>query len=353
MNNVEKMKKDVKESRSLLDLWNGNALYGFGIIARKCGMGNISNVFHYTDIRGFINIMQNQELWASQIYFMNDRSEYHYGKKMFQMALTSLEEKSRDDLEKQLYRMTKNSLDKSFSEGFFPISSRDVFSLSFSRCEDSLEMWRGYGKQSGIAIGFDMKKISGVSSGAVLIKSEKYEYLLDKYHKETEKICPEGEQLFMLYNVLYDKNDKEQFIREMVNCGVDFLKRKQETMNQNALDMSVRFLSSMIFLSIPFFKHEGFKGEEECRFVECFEETIKKNNIHFRERNGIILPYIKYKIVDRNCRPLREMPVAKIVVGPGINQMKTMESVKYFLDKIGMENLVEKVQLSEIPYVSV
>ena len=37
--------------------------------------------------------------------------------------------------------------------------------------------------------------------------------------------------------------------------------------------------------------------------------------------------------MDRNCRPLRKMPIYKIVVGPGLNQEKTIESVKYFFRK--------------------
>lgn len=47
------------------------------------------------------------------------------------------------------------------------------------------------------------------------------------------------------------------------------------------------------------------------------------------------------------------MPIDKIVVGPGLNQEKTVESVKYFLEKSGMEDLVEKVKASKIPYVAV
>lgn len=89
----------------------------------------------------------------------------------------------------------------------------------------------------------------------------------------------------------------------------------------------------MIFLSSPLFKHEGFRREEECCFVEHLTGNIKK--VHYRERNGIILPYIKYKMVDRNGRPLCKMPIYKIVVGPGLNQEKTIESVKYFLEKNG------------------
>ena len=70
--------------------------------------------------------------------------------------------------------------------------------------------------------------------------------------------------------------------------------------------------------------------------------SIKKESVHYRERNGIILPYIKYKMVDRNCRSLHEMPIDKIVVGPGLNQEKTVESVKYFLEKVEWKGYLKK-----------
>ena len=122
------MKKEYNDiSMEMLDLYDGNAIFGFSKIAMKCGLGNTSNVYHYTDIGGFISIMQNRELWASHIYFMNDKSEYHHGKEMYQSTLEKLAENSTDELEKQLYLMVNNSLDNSISEGFFPVSIRILF----------------------------------------------------------------------------------------------------------------------------------------------------------------------------------------------------------------------------------
>ena len=54
----------------------------------KYGLIKPSDFYHYTDLNGFISIMQNQEFWASHISFMNDTSEYLHGKKMFQDELS-------------------------------------------------------------------------------------------------------------------------------------------------------------------------------------------------------------------------------------------------------------------------
>ena len=77
-------------------------------------LGTVKDVYHYTDMNGFISIMQNKELWLTHIRFMNDRKEYLEGREL----------------------------------------CKDVFSLSLSHSRDSLDMWRGYGQSSGIAIGY-------------------------------------------------------------------------------------------------------------------------------------------------------------------------------------------------------
>lgn len=57
-------------------------------------------------------------------------------------------------------------------------------------------------------------------------------------------------------------------------------------------------------------------------------------------------------MLDRNCCPIKEWPTKEIVVGPGLKQKDSVESVKYFLEKQGMNDLVEKVVTSDIPYIS-
>lgn len=100
--------------------------------------------------------------------------------------MNKLIECSTDEFEKQLFLKVSRSLNNSVSEGLFPISSKDVFSLSFSKAEDSLEMWRGYGKKSGIAISFERDKFLHDLPGMALIKNEQYEELL-KNMMETPK----------------------------------------------------------------------------------------------------------------------------------------------------------------------
>lgn len=317
----------------------------------KYGLIKPSDFYHYTDLNGFISIMQNQELWASHISFMNDTSEYLHGKKMFQDEL-SCRITNGTTQEKALLTEILKSLDNEYSCGFSSISSRDVFSLSFSYSRNSLELWRGYGKRSGIAIGFDFSDFGG---NIRLLPTEIYESLLAKC-KNPEYIVPDDhEMLFMPISVCYSDDEKKTLVNAIIDSVLQEYNRQIMNGSKIALIGALQSLSDLIFYFIPFFKHPGFIGENECRIISDSFHYISENpyKIHYRERGGVILPYIKLKILDCNCRPLKSFPIREIIVGPGLRQQKTIESVKYFLEKNGFNDLVSKVNASDIPYVEV
>lgn len=325
---------------------------GLLYLRNQFGMFRLSNVYHYTDISGFISIMQNRELWASHIAFMNDTSEYLHGKDLFQKQIEkTIPEVS--DVKKQVLKAALKSLNQEKSSWVFPTSSKDVFSISFSYNRDSLEMWRGYGKDSGIAIGFDFAKCHSLP-GMCLIREEMYEKLLKKYNNIPENVCPDYELLFFPISVLYEDNQKQEAVKQAIEIGIKCFESREKTAREIAELSASELLSDLMFNLIPLLKHRGFSGEAECRFVD---NSIKRGDdayrIHYRNRGGIILPYIKYKLMDLNCRPLKEMPICEIVVGPGLKQAKVVESVKYFLERNQMENLVDKVRASDIPYIDV
>lgn len=330
---------------------NGDPLSGISLLINQFNLISASDVYHYTDINGFISIMENQELWASHIAFMNDKSEYLHGKELFQRRIRG-KIPSVSGREGEFLRQVMRSLEDQMSDGFFTASARDVFSLSFSHASDSLEMWRGYGKHSGIAIGFCHARCSSFP-GMCLIRKEMYDKLLAEYGEKRNQARPKYEQGFIPWTVLYDDGRKKQLADSTIELGLNCFRNQGGDNRKREMALGVRFLLDMIFYLIPFFKHRGFSGEEECRIVEHFAKTDDGNehNIQFHERGGIVLPYIRYKMVDKYCRPLVQMPIHEIVVGPGVKQNKVIESVKYFLEKNRMGYLVQKVRASDIPYI--
>lgn len=205
-------------------------------------------------------------------------------------------------------------------------------------------MWRGYGKNSGICIGFDINKCNSLPGIALVLKEQ---YKKDTENKSLEEIAPKNERFFSAFNVIYDNKLKEALIADVLDIGLKFYKKN--VIKEQAL----QFMTDSLFFAFPFLKNNGFKNEKECRFIDNIpadSHLNKSSNIQYRERNGIILPYIKYQIVDRNCKPILKWPISEIIVGPCLRQNDLANSIKYFLLKQGYSELANKVVLSDIPY---
>ncbi len=148
-------------------------------------LSNSQDIYHYTDVSGFLSIITNQEFWLSHIQFMNDRREYIEGKEKCKKILVEMQNLYIGQ-EKKFLETVHTCLDDESSAGFFKRSSKDVFSLSFSKNRDSLDMWRGYGNSSGIAIGLDIEQCSNLP-GFAMVRKEQYYDELKKYDNNPEQ----------------------------------------------------------------------------------------------------------------------------------------------------------------------
>ena len=96
-------------------------------------------LYHYTSKEGFLGIIENKTLWASEILFMNDGKE----------ACIPLE------ILKELLEENKNEW-KDFLELYESVRGVETYVISFSEKKDDLNMWRAYGDNaSGICIEFN------------------------------------------------------------------------------------------------------------------------------------------------------------------------------------------------------
>src|SRR5258708_287861 len=46
-------------------------------------------LFHYTDAKGLLGIIQDKSIWASSVYYLNDASEVRYGSDLLVETLDS------------------------------------------------------------------------------------------------------------------------------------------------------------------------------------------------------------------------------------------------------------------------
>lgn len=114
---------------------------------------------HYTSATTALSILKNQEIWMRNTKCMNDFLEVRYGCRLF--------ENLKDNGESKKFEQLKEAFGKqgdAFEQGFFhAINEFDAWTnTTYIAClsehepdEDKygrLSMWRGYGRDSGVAL---------------------------------------------------------------------------------------------------------------------------------------------------------------------------------------------------------
>jgi Protein of unknown function (DUF2971) len=188
---------------------------------------SIPDLYHYTKGVNFNNIIQSQELWASQIGAMNDHSEVFYTKDLFLIQLSNIFD-GHPDVSQVITRA---------QSAYDDYVCKDTFSISFSKRANLLSQWNRYSDSTGVSIGF---------SGTVLLAAcnRGWRFVEVEYDISAQAASLlEIANRFVIANVqsMADEDFKGWFIstckRDLDNCSVSF-------------------------------KHPGFKEECEVRLVK-------------------------------------------------------------------------------------
>jgi len=104
-------------------------------------------LYHYTSIEAFRKIVESQKIRATRYDQMNDASEVKLG---IDNLLEAVKKHETDDS----FRDYLISGIEGYKEG-----TLEVYILSLSDAADSLDQWRAYAPNGGVAIGFDRKMV--------------------------------------------------------------------------------------------------------------------------------------------------------------------------------------------------
>lgn len=269
------------------------------------------NLFHYTDLNGLKGIIENNSLWATNLYFLNDRNEAVHGFLCFENTIQYLDEKIISAGKKKILQ---DALDICKSNGGHGGGTKGthIYSISFCMDSDKLSQWRGYGAHQGVCIEFDKEKlIDGLDVSDMTF-----------FHNE----------------VNYTNESSTVKMNESINNFFSELNLRPETIDD---DFSW-FVSSygLINKVTPFFKNDGFSEENEYRFV--FLPGCKIPNVLFRVNNNGLVPYINVEMKKRV-----KLPIKRVIIGPAKDFQFVFNGVEMLLDKHGYkEVLIENSKVS-------
>lgn len=127
-------------------------------------IANQDTVWHYTDARGLIGIVEHNTLWATSTTTLNDPMELLYGLGILREAQYMLFG-SNDTA--HLDEARRKQLDDLVVQYVNRLTTTGVFVLCASTFNDSLSNWRAYAQLGGYAVGLARADLLGVLTPGV------------------------------------------------------------------------------------------------------------------------------------------------------------------------------------------
>lgn len=264
-------------------------------------------IFHYTTSDGIIGILKNQKLWLSLVNLQNDSSELALIADLLPIAIADL--KKEYDFDETTMRLLDELPNTNKP---YPIID-NVFTLSFSRDGNSMNLWKSYtGNKAGFSIGFDKKLLDKVIDANLCYMN----------------VCE------------YDAVKQVELLKSEI---IDYF----ESIRNEVSDYVWKdiHLSWKVYSCAPILKSAHFSDEKEIRVIHNvrFIDEVRKKAFKYRANRGLLVPYFEIDISE-NFRKL----IRKVVVGPGHNRETAKLAIDFLLDDIGLDkkNILE---FSEIP----
>lgn len=251
-------------------------------------------LYHYTTIETFVNIMDDGELWASHIRYLNDTSEQRLMWNHVRARIKSrLNEATENDSERLLQFQSLASS---------PVEM-DIYLLCFSMDGgDRLSQWRGYGGSAGVAIGFDSDELKKRRSAFTIATSRNQPFPMGwAFLNEVKYINPFGDERSS----------------QIIDIFID---------NPNPTEHESRFsqeetFSRRVSLSSSSLKHKAFDEEREWR-IAIFD--MPEKSVRFRARKSAMVPYVQFDLErGGHVWPL----IRRVVIGPSPHQAETIAAV--------------------------
>lgn len=316
-------------------------------------------LYHYTTAAGLQGIVESQQLWATDIAYLNDGEEHtgFFDRRLpflleapIEAALNKLvlTEDGKSVIAEsggieELRKTIANGLNKNLRAQTLKFNNPFVASFCRPPSNDPddglLSQWRGYGVDGGYAIVFDTKGIERLSAEEAKAFNYQFFGLGDVHYYDNQ-----AQEMPVYPEILeYEEAVQKAIYKFVLTRDSDSL----EPMFDPITALSCHH------------KHRGFREESEVRLVaipigdELYELTQKdgdkrpRKDVHFRANEGVLIPYIKLFDTELGDEAVN-FPIKRIVVGPHPDRIKRQKAIETLLRQNGMK---AEVIISGIPYI--
>ena len=208
-------------------------------------------IFHYTSPEGILGILNSKSLFATDLNYLNDKSEGIYGLSLLQRELNSLLN-GKKLLEPYILREIKEAREDIKNSYLF-----HTYTISFSMDSDLLGMWNYYTKGNSIRgynIGFNVGKLlNNIHINVDNENDKKVDLVGEEYlHPVHGKVIYSYDRQIDILKSIID--ELTEFYDEFIESDY-----KMET-------LAYFIVRKVLFVSV-FFKDECFRQEQEYRIA--------------------------------------------------------------------------------------
>lgn len=260
-------------------------------------------LYHYTNAKGLIGMLDSGHIWATNYRFLNDASEVTYAVALFESIVKDRLSRSHGEVVTEFLRralVTANAFD----------GMADSYVACFCEKDDLLNQWRAYAASGGgFALGFRSRDIG------MRVRLEK-----------------PGHD-FVLRKVEYDEAMQRRLLSEIIDLATDHLEiaaRGHSVSDaNNAIAQCCQFVRAEAADYFACFKHPAFSVEEEWR-IWHITMPHKESHVLYREGAYGLTPYVALDPSPMAGISANRLPIEKITHSPA----RDPENVRLALSKM-------------------
>jgi hypothetical protein len=260
--------------------------------------------------------LQSHELWASNIYYLNDHREFEHGLSLFRSYIR-IRHLQADETSKHFFEAMLEPIDTLFPQTPFYVAS-------WSATDDDLAQWRAYSRGgTGYAIAM---------GGDVL--------------RQLAKL-----QQFIFAPCVYSSKVHQKWVEEIVDTSFrEMVEEEKKGIRYEHAGPAEKLIYRLLRFS-PLMKHESFEREAEWRLIASFPVVAQNEDFALHEGQSTLVPHFPFKLKIEGEVPLA---ISMIRVGPCSEPKLVQRAAMLALQRYAPGNNGGRyaVGTSDVPYRS-
>lgn len=284
---------------------------------------------HYTTVSGLQGILRDRCLWMGHVSTFNDPNEIQYGQRLASDMLNGT-------MQSVTSPKTREFLNHLLTQVYILGKSHyQVFVTCFCESDNLLSQWRAY-TDKGIGYCLTFVFTEQTRLGASAMSQD------------------EGPGFF-LRRIIYKPEEQRDLVRRYLQVTVEAVEKALLVQHDiEPVVMAVEACNVLLDMLVCF-KHPAFEEENEWRLVRVTLPEHESEQIGFRERNGLLIPYRPTYIYDAVDVNKRCFPLRTITLGPSMESVRAQSAIGLFLKHLAardhpIELPTDQIEIREAGY---